>query len=194
MRNYSKINNLFLPVLNTYYIIIDDCGLRDVNLVGFTSLFIDEFTYDALREKTENIKDKYNIQELHASNIKKQNIKKYKKVCNELLELLVKELEKANYRYFYNRLCTWSEQNTNLASLKERLANILSMGVVSNNSKIKTISEIASYVLLPILEIINHKKINQDNDTKLILLIDNKYKYDKQLSEYVAIHGIYLGK
>lgn len=180
---------LIKPLVKDYLLYIDDGGLKSVNSLGYTYLIIDSFTANQIREHAIIIKKENSIKKLHAHEINNKNYKMYKKIYENLFNKVIYELKRANIANLLSRFGTTKEYNNNYNFVKNSLINILNKNQMVLESNEKKVSEISSYVLVPLITLNKQKSSLFNKNLNLHLIIDKIKSYDIDIEKVIFCKG-----
>lgn len=177
------------PIVKEYYIYIDDGGFEKINILGFTYLLIDSFTRNCIKEKIKLIKEKYKISRIHGNIISSKNYKIYIEIYKELFIEVIFELKRANIANLICRFGTTEELNNNYKFVYKSIIGILEKNETILTRNISIVSEIASYVIFPLMTLNKLKDLKINDDVKLFIVMDKKKKFDKYMKKIISFHG-----
>jgi len=186
MTKYQAHNGIYLPTIEDIILYIDDGGLTDINFSGFGALLLDKSSHDLLNEELNELFDRKNVSELHASKIKRSNKSKYERIYENAFQLLCKTLRKTNHRY----LVTLLGCSTNIGIISDDLDLLLTsnMTKIGNESIKDRYPKVFSHLLFPINNIFNRIPRCDDN-IKIHTYIDRKYDFENIHNESFSMNG-----
>ena len=163
-KKYILSNGLYLPAVEDIYIIIDDAGVTNTDFLGFTALMIDEFTFRNIESRVKEFCIQNKIINLHARKLELEgvnegelNMDEYERIYQDLFELVIPELEKANFVHLVN-LLTNQNVNQNIYSNHHNLFDKISAELVDLSFP-DLYNNFYSFFAFPTIEII--RRINK---------------------------------
>ncbi|MBL7961391.1 hypothetical protein JNL27_14250 [bacterium] len=194
MTDFVYKDGLYRPTIKTIYIFLDDGGQREADYYGFTTLLIDEFSFQSLESQVFSLCKQFNITELHAMKLHQEgqlidDMNTYDTFYTTILDSLASVLEKANYCYLRSILA--SKKIIDKVN-KFHFDTLKDSSVIMRGKPLPTeILKLYQYVAFPVDQSLH--KIDCDSTVSINLQVDRKDELDSTIlnkKTYLSGHHV----
>lgn len=177
------------PFVRDFYVYIDDGGLPELNLPGFAYLMADQFTANAIRQSVCAAKKTFGLRFLHANEIKKRNYRDYRQAYERVFTDAILELRRSNWGDIVCRYGTTDENGRVQSFVRDSLTKILNERQTTLHQNMKRVTEIAEYILFPLMALTKIKTINRDDSVNIHVVMDKKKRFDTDIERIIECSG-----
>lgn len=190
---YKLNEGLYVPTVDTIHIVSDDGGTSNAEFMGFTSILIDEDTYESLNKAISKFCSERKIKSLHARQLELSgrelpDMDEYADIYSAFFNLVHGYLKRATYMYLKSVLLSKSDLDKCFANHEEIFKSQVHF---TNQRKRKLYAKAYSYIAFPTIELV--RKIKSDGQVGFVIHVDRKDEYAEVLPSRVFINGVLLG-
>lgn len=193
MRKYElSKHRLYVPIINSIDIGIDDAGIRRENILGWSAVVLDEFSTEKLNQEHQRLHEKYGLREFHGSDFR--NTITQRAAYSDFFETIYGLMSKSNISYIKFFLTSPDKYDSRLELIEKnfvKLAENISAKMSLQRKIPESFRESAKFLIPPFDELVSKINIFQ-SDYNLRIFIDETKNISKLLNEKIMLYKLFL--